>query len=124
MSTSAAKLKLPSGPSRHVYDVIVLGSQVGGALAAALLAKRNHRVLLVEHDGMGPGYEHDGFVLPYAPFVAPPLKAMPAVEEALNELGLSTAIGRALRPTPRSSSSCCPGTGWTCSGTPPAAARS
>ncbi|MBN8231679.1 desaturase [Corallococcus macrosporus] len=98
MSTSAAKLKLPSGPSRHVYDVIVLGSQVGGALAAALLAKRNHRVLLVEHDGMGPGYEHDGFILPYAPFVAPPLKAMPAVEEALNELGLSTAIGRALRP--------------------------
>ncbi|NRD59020.1 desaturase [Corallococcus exiguus] len=98
MSTSSAKLKLPSGPSRHVYDVIVLGSQVGGALAAALLAKRNHRVLLVEHDGMGPGYEHDGFVLPYAPFVAPPLKAMPAVDEALNELGLSTAIGRALRP--------------------------
>jgi phytoene dehydrogenase-like protein len=98
MSTSAAKLKLPSGPSRHVYDVIVLGSQVGGALAAALLAKRNHRVLLVEHDGMGPGYEHDGFLLPYAPFVAPPLKAMPAVEEALGELGLSTAIGRALRP--------------------------
>ncbi|WP_223634605.1 NAD(P)-binding protein [Corallococcus sp. EGB] len=98
MSTSAAKLKLPSGPSRHVYDVIVLGSQVGGALAAALLAKRSHRVLLVEHDGMGPGYEHDGFVLPYAPFVAPPLKAMPAVEEALTELGLSTVIGRALRP--------------------------
>ncbi|CAM3675358.1 desaturase [Corallococcus sp. ZKHCc1 1396] len=98
MSTSAAKLKLPSGPSRHVYDVIVLGSQVGGALAAALLAKRNHRVLLVEHDGMGPGYEHDGFLLPYAPFVAPPLKAMPAVEEALAELGISTAIGRALRP--------------------------
>lgn len=98
MSTSAAKLKLPSGPSRHVYDVIVLGSQVGGALAAALLAKRNHRVLLVEHDGMGPGYEHDGFMLPYAPFVAPPLKAMPVVEEALAELGLATTIGRALRP--------------------------
>ncbi|MBU8898200.1 desaturase [Corallococcus sp. H22C18031201] len=98
MATSTAKLKLSSGPSRHVYDVIVLGSQLGGALTAALLAKRNHRVLLVEHDGMGPGYEHDGFLLPYAPFVAPPLKAMPAVEEALTELGLATHVGRALRP--------------------------
>ncbi|NVJ28804.1 NAD(P)/FAD-dependent oxidoreductase, partial [Myxococcus sp. AM011] len=96
--TSAAKLKLPSGPSRHVYDVIVLGSQLGGALAAALLAKRGHRVLMVEHDGMGPGYEHGGYVLPYAPFVAPPLKAMPAVEEALTELGLTTTVQRALRP--------------------------
>ncbi|WP_342381117.1 desaturase [Myxococcus stipitatus] len=96
--TSAAKLKLPSGPSRHVYDVIVLGSQLGGALAAALLAKRGHRVLLVDHDGMGPGYEHGGYVLPYAPFVAPPLKAMPAIEEALTELGLTTTVQRALRP--------------------------
>ncbi|AGC44416.1 hypothetical protein MYSTI_03102 [Myxococcus stipitatus DSM 14675] len=96
--TSAAKLKLPSGPSRHVYDVIVLGSQLGGALAASLLAKRGHRVLLVDHDGMGPGYEHGGYVLPYAPFVAPPLKAMPAIEEALSELGLTTTVQRALRP--------------------------
>lgn len=98
MATSAAKLKVPSGPSRHVYDVIVLGSQLGGALAAGLLAKRNHRVLLVEHDGMGPGYEHGGYVLPYAPIVAPPLKAMPAVEEALTELGLTATVQRSLRP--------------------------
>ena len=78
--------------------MIVLGSQIGGALAAALLAKRNHRVLLVEHDGIGPGYEHGGFVLPYAPFIAPPLKAMPAVEEAFTELGLTSTVQRALRP--------------------------
>jgi len=98
MATSSAKLKLPSGPSRHVYDVIVIGSQLGGALAAAMLAKRNHRVLLVEHDGMGPGYEHGGYVLPYAPFVAPPLKTMPTVEEALTELGLAGTVQRSLRP--------------------------
>lgn len=98
MATSSAKLKVPSGPSRHVYDVIVIGSQLGGALAAALLAKRSHRVLLVEHDGMGPGYEHGGYVLPYAPFVAPPLKTMPTVEEALTELGLTATVQRALRP--------------------------
>lgn len=100
MATPAVKQKLQHlpGPSRHVYDVIVLGSQLGGALAAALLAKRNHHVLLVEHDGMGPGYEHGGYLLPYAPALAPPLKAMPAVEEALTELGLTSAVQRALEP--------------------------
>src|SRR5512140_1955986 len=98
MATQAARLQVPTGPSRHVYDVIVLGSQMGGALAAALLAKRNHRVLLIDHDGTGTGYEHGGFVLPYAPSIAPSLKAMPSVEEAFTELGLTTSIQRALRP--------------------------
>jgi len=97
-----AKLqKMPSiagGQARHVYDALVLGGQLGGALAAAVLAKRGYRVLLVEHDGMGPGYEHDGFLLPYAPFVAPGLKAMPAVEEAFTELALTTPLQRALKP--------------------------
>jgi hypothetical protein len=52
----------------------------------------------VEHDGTGPGYEHDGFVLPYAPFVAPALKTMPAVEEAFAELGITTTIQRNQQP--------------------------
>ncbi|QRK07877.1 desaturase [Archangium violaceum] len=101
MPTPATRSKpLPSAtaPSRHVYDVIVLGSQLGGALAAALLAKRGYSVLLVEHDGTGPGYEHDGFVLPYAPFVAPALKTMPAVEEAFTELSLTTQLQRSQQP--------------------------
>jgi phytoene dehydrogenase-like protein len=97
MATQAARLQVPSGPSRHVYDVIVLGSQIGGALAAALLAKRNYRVLLVDHDGMGTGYEHGGFVLPYAPSISLALKTMPAVEEAFTELGITTTVQRALR---------------------------
>jgi phytoene dehydrogenase-like protein len=98
MATQAARLQLPSAPSRHVYDVIVLGSQMGGALAAALLARRNHRVLLIDHDGTGTGYEHGGFVLPYAPSISPALKTMPAVEEAFTELGLTTNVQRAMRP--------------------------
>lgn len=98
MATQAARLQVPTGPSRHVYDVIVLGSQLGGALTAALLAKRKHRVLLIDHDGTGTGYEHGGFVLPYAPSITPSLKAMPVVEEALTELGLTTTVQRALRP--------------------------
>src|SRR5512132_2148533 len=98
MPTKAPPPKLSSGPSRHVYDVIIIGSQLGGALAAALLAKKGYRVLLLEHDGLGPGYEHDGFVLPFAPFVMPPLKAMPALDETFAEIGLTTQLARAMRP--------------------------
>jgi phytoene dehydrogenase-like protein len=80
-----------------VYDVIVLGGQLAGAVAAALLARQGHRVLLVEHDGLGPGYEHGGYLLPYAPFVTPSMKSMPVMDEVLTELGLNTAASRALR---------------------------
>ncbi len=90
--------KIAAGPLKHVYDVIVLGGQLGGAMAAALLAKRGYRVLLIEHDGMGHGYEFEGYLLPYAPFVAPALKGMPVVEEAFTELGLTTQVHRQLKP--------------------------
>ena len=100
MTPPARSKPLPSAaaPSRHVYDVIVLGSQLGGALAAVMLAKRGYSVLLVEHDGTGPGYEHDGYLLPYAPFLTPALKTMPAVEEAFAEVSLTTALQRAQQP--------------------------
>jgi phytoene dehydrogenase-like protein len=98
ITATSARPRLISRPSRHVYEVIVMGGQLGGALAAALLAKRGYRVLLVDHDGLGHGYEHDGWVLPYAPFVSPPLKTMPVIGAALQELGLSVTIQRATRP--------------------------
>ncbi len=86
-----------SGGTRHAYEVIVLGGQLGGAVTAALLAKRGYRVLLIEHDGVGPGYEHGGYLLPFAPFLMPQLKTMPAVEAALIELALNTPVQRAIR---------------------------
>ena len=89
--------KSGAAPSRHIYDVIVVGGQLGGAVTAALLAKRGHRVLLVEHDGIGPTYEHEGWLLPYFPSVIPPLKTMPAAEEVFTELGLTTTIQRGIR---------------------------
>jgi phytoene dehydrogenase-like protein len=98
VTTATSRPRFLSGPSRHIYEVIALGGQLGGALAAALLAKRGYRVLLVDHDGLGHGYEHDGFVLPYAPFVSPPLKTMPVIGAALQELGLSVTIQRAIKP--------------------------
>lgn len=98
MATKASTSKVSSAPTRHVYDVIVLGGQLGGALSAALLAKRGYKVLLIEHDGLGHGYEYDGFLLPFAPFVSPPYKGLAAVEEAFTELGLNTALQRTLKP--------------------------
>lgn len=94
----AAPAKVSVHPSRHVYDVIIVGGQLSGAVAAALLAKHGHRVMLVEHDGLGPGYDHSGYLLPYAPFVSPAMKAVPVMDEVLTELGLNTAASRALRP--------------------------
>lgn len=98
MATKAPTTKVSSAPTRHVYDVIVLGGQLAGALSAALLAKRGYKVLLIEHDGLGQGYEHDGYLLPFAPFIAPPIKALGALADAFAELGLATTLSRMLQP--------------------------
>ncbi len=97
-TAAAVKLRSASTPSRHVYDVAVVGSQVGGALAAALLARRGYQVLYVDHDGLGPGYTHESWVLPYGPFVMAPVRSLPPLEEAATELGLTQVIQRALKP--------------------------
>ena len=86
-----------TGPTRHVYDVAVVGGQLSGAIAATLLARRGYQVLYVEHDGTGSGYGHDGWLLPYAPFILPPLKAVAAFEEVAAELGVTTPLQRAMK---------------------------
>ncbi len=99
--TQVTRQRTSSAPTRHVYDVAVIGSHIGGALAATLLQRRGHHVLYIEHDGTGHGYAHQGYLLPYAPFVMPPLKAMPALDEALTEIGLTTTFQRSAHlPTP------------------------
>lgn len=87
-------------PGRHVYDVIVIGGQLGGVLSTALLAKRGLQVLHVPHDGLTEPYTHGDATLPNAPLLLPPVKALPAFEESLNELGLGSTISRALQTTP------------------------
>jgi phytoene dehydrogenase-like protein len=84
-------------PATHrVYDACVVGSQLGGVLAGALLARRGYRVLHVDHDGLGPSYEDRGWVLPYVPALLPSPRLFPAAEAALSELGLLTDVQRAL----------------------------
>lgn len=86
-----------TAPTRHLYDVIVVGGQLGGALAAGLLAKRGYQVLYVEHEGAERAYTHQGWRLPTAPFLLPQLKSMPGVDAALTELGVSQSLSRLIR---------------------------
>ncbi len=83
-------------PTRHVYDVLVLGAQLSGVLAGALLAKRGYRVLHVDPHGLGECYVDKGYQLPFAPGLVPSLKLMPMAEKALAELGLNVSLSRIL----------------------------
>lgn len=87
---------VPHLPTRHVYDVLVLGAQLAGTLAGALLAKRGYRVLHVDPHGQGSWYEDKGYQLPLAPGLVPSLRLMPQAEQALSELGIAVDLNRAL----------------------------
>ncbi|HET8732275.1 MAG TPA: FAD/NAD(P)-binding protein, partial [Anaeromyxobacteraceae bacterium] len=66
--------------TQRIYDVAVVGSQLGGIVAGALLARRGLRVLHLAHDDLGPGYVDGGYVLPWAPAAVPTPRSMPAAE--------------------------------------------
>jgi len=90
----------PKPPATHrVYDACVIGSQLGGVVAGALLARRGYRVLHVDHDGVGASYEDQGWLLPYVPALLPPPRLFPAAEACLQELGLLADVQRALEIT-------------------------
>lgn len=95
-----APAKRSPTPGRHVYDAIVVGGQLGGVLTAALLARHGLHVLLVPHDGQSTPYKHADWRLPHAPFVLPPLKEIPLLEEQLLALGVTTTVHRLLRAPP------------------------
>jgi hypothetical protein len=98
MARLPEKPRFAAAPSARVYDAIVLGPSLGGAFAAALLARRGLRVLWAEHGGPGAAYPHAGFLFPTRAVPLPPPRALPPLEEALTELGLTTQVSRALRP--------------------------
>ena len=84
----------PSKGGKRAYDVAVLGSDVGGAVAAALVAKRGLRVLLATLGPAPVARESDGWLLPSAHPVIPPLRQLSAANGALDELGLSADLQR------------------------------
>ncbi len=99
MSANARSPSVPRAASvRRAYDVCVVGGQLAGVAAGALLARRGFRVLHVDAEGLGAGYEEGGWRIPWGPTVLPPLKALPAAEAVLQELGLATDVARHLEP--------------------------
>src|SRR3954471_1001942 len=81
----------------NFYDVVVCGSELTGLLAAALLARRGFRVLLLGHDADRPSFEAGGFTLSRAPALLPPLESQP-VARVLTELNCVQIIRRRAPP--------------------------
>lgn len=82
----------------QLYDALVLGSELPGLVAGALLAKRGLRVLHVDHGSSGDRRPSDGFLLPNGAAVLPMLRAVPPFHALFEELGTLPAMGRALQP--------------------------
>jgi phytoene dehydrogenase-like protein len=85
--------------TQRLYDVCIVGSQLGGVVAGALLARRGFRVLHVAHDDPGFHYVDHGYVLPFGPAVVPSPRHLPSADAVLAELGLTTDFSRALAPS-------------------------
>lgn len=79
------------------YDLIVLGTDFAGLVAAALVARRGKRVLLIPHGPIDGRYRlgRRSFALDNAPLVH---LNCPAVHRVFDELGLWTQIRRENRP--------------------------
>lgn len=86
------------GPARHVYDVIVLGGQLGGIISATLLARRGMQVLFIDHDTGAAPYHHAEWKLSHAPFIVPALKQLSVLDEILTEVGLLSTVQRLMHP--------------------------
>ncbi|MEE8409627.1 MAG: NAD(P)-binding protein [Myxococcota bacterium] len=73
---------------RQHYDVAVVGGQTAGLIAAALLAKRGRRVVLLDHGENTSYYRRKGLRLPLVPTLVPALDSAPHVQKVHAELGL------------------------------------
>lgn len=85
-----------STTAKH-YDVVVLGAGVGALAAAALLARRSWRVLVLGHGFKRPTYSYDGLVLARRPFTFLSASS-PAWGRILVELAQSQTFRRRLVP--------------------------
>ncbi len=77
------------------FDVVVLGTSLGALTAAALLARRSWRVLLLGHGARKPTYAYDNVVLARRPFTFLSASS-PAWNRVLVELAQSQTFRRRL----------------------------
>jgi hypothetical protein len=87
-------MALPRPAAKRVYDVAVLGPDVGGAAAAALSARRGLRTLLAPLGPVAAARESDGWLFPTAHPLLPPLRQLSGASGALDELGLGPDLQR------------------------------
>jgi glycine/D-amino acid oxidase-like deaminating enzyme len=85
-------------PSTRTFDVLVLGPQIAGAVAGALLARRGYRVAAVEHAPLATGYVEGDYRLPLGPTVVPHLRHLPSAQAVFEELGMGPEVTRACHP--------------------------
>ncbi|HEX3901997.1 MAG TPA: hypothetical protein VH853_04045 [Polyangia bacterium] len=83
----------------NFYDVIVCGGETSGLVAAALLARRGFRVLLVADEREQAAFEAAGAVLSRAPAPLPPLDD-PQAARLFKELDCVAVIKRRAPATP------------------------
>lgn len=78
------------------YDVILIGESLPGLITSALLARRGHRVLVLEpvdSDGTAsPVFKSDGFIFPKGPLLFLGLHREGLYEKIFSELGLSLSL--------------------------------
>jgi phytoene dehydrogenase-like protein len=79
------------------YDVVVLGASLSALTAAALLARRSWRVLVLGQGRMPAAYAFDGLPLARRPFTLL-AGASPALSRVLVELAQSQTFRRRMRP--------------------------
>ena len=84
--------------TQRVYDVCVIGGGMGGAAAGALLSRRGFRVLLIDEGSASPPVTGGGWQFPAGPTLRPSLRALPAAEALLADLGLATDATRSIAP--------------------------
>lgn len=82
----------------QTFDVLVIGPQVAGAVAGALLARRGYRVLAVEHAPLATGYVVGEYQLPLGPTILPQLRQLPSAHAVIEELGVGPEVTRSQQP--------------------------
>lgn len=83
--------------SQH-FDVVVIGMHRAGLIAAALLAKRGARVLLVDNGESCATYRRRGLRLPLVPTLVPVLDQAPHPRRVVEELALGPHLRTHVSP--------------------------
>lgn len=79
------------GTAQH-FDVAIIGTQTAGLIAAGLLAKRDRRVIVLDHGENVRFYRHHGIHMPLVPTLVPSFEDSPAIKRVHDELGIGPEL--------------------------------